>query len=185
MSKAIKTILTQCNRVDINFCLKLNQLSKYPVILNFFNFISWLGNGKIWYLIIFIIPFICNIGIKISVELIFFGLIGTIIYKILKNTINRPRPYKINQSINLGGKILDQFSFPSGHTLHSVIFSLILIYHFPILTEILAILTLLIGLSRVILGMHFPSDVFVGALLGYLIFKLFLIYRNYENIIYL
>ena len=185
MPKAIKTILNQCNRVDTNFCLILNQLSKNTIILNFFIFISWLGNGKIWYLIIFFIPFISATGIKISAELIIFGLMGTIIYKILKRIINRPRPYKMNQSINLGGKILDQFSFPSGHTLHSVIFSLILIFYFPVFTEILLIFTLLIALSRVILGMHFPSDVFVGAIIGYLIFKFFLIYKDYEHFIYL
>jgi undecaprenyl-diphosphatase len=33
--------------------------------------------------------------------------------------------------------------------------------------------------------MHFPSDVFVGAIIGYLIFKLFLIYEDYEHFIYL
>jgi undecaprenyl-diphosphatase len=115
--------------------------------------------------------------------MICFGLIGTAIYKILKNKINRPRPYKINQSIYLGGKILDQFSFPSGHTLHAVIFSLILIFYFPFFSEILLIFTLLIALSRVILGMHYPSDVFVGGLIGYIIFNLFIYYKNYENFI--
>lgn len=185
MANIVKTFVLQLYELDKKYCLKLNKFSTNKIILKFFNFISWLSNGKIWYLIILTTALSSKVGIKISFELISFGLMGTIIYKLLKYKINRPRPYKINQSIHLGGKILDQFSFPSGHTLHSVIFSLIIIYYFPIFTEILIIFTLLVALSRVILGMHFPSDVFVGAFLGYLIFKLFLIYREYENIIYI
>ena len=185
MPKAIRSIINQCNKVDTDWCIKLNRLSKNQYIQNFFNFISWLGDGKIWYLIIFLIPFMSDGGIHISIEMICFGLIGTGIYKLLKNKINRPRPYKINQSIYLGGKILDQFSFPSGHTLHAVIFSLILIFYLPVLTEILFIFTLLIALSRVILGMHYPSDVFIGGMIGFLIFKLFLYYKDYENFIFI
>ena len=186
MPNALKTILLHCNKADTDFCVKLNRLSKNQMILYFFNFISWLGNGKIWYFIIFLIPFFNADGIKISLEMIFFGLAGTLIYKLLKSKINRPRPYKVNQSIILGGKILDQFSFPSGHTLHAVIFSMILIFYFPLVTEVFIIFTFLIALSRVILGMHFPSDVFIGAIIGYLIFQLFLIYQQqYENFIFI
>ena len=183
MPKAIRSIINQCNKVDTDWCIKLNRLSKNLYIQKFFNYISWLGDGKIWYLIIFLIPFISDGGILISIEMICFGLIGTAIYKSLKNKINRPRPYKINQSIYLGGKILDQFSFPSGHTLHAVIFSLILIFYFSFVSEILLIFTLLIALSRVILGMHYPTDVFIGGLIGYIIFNLFMYYKNYENFI--
>lgn len=185
MPKSIKMIINQCNKVDTDWCVKLNRLSKILFIQNFFNFISWLGNGKIWYVTIFLIPCMSDSGILISLEMICFGLFGTTVYKILKNKINRPRPYKINQSIYLGGRILDQFSFPSGHTLHAIIFSLILIFYFPDLTEILFIFTLLIALSRVILGMHYPSDVFVGGMIGYIIFKLFLYYKDYENLIFI
>jgi undecaprenyl-diphosphatase len=63
MPKAIRSIINQCNKVDTDWCIKLNRLSKNLYIQNFFNFISWLGNGKIWYLIIFLIPFISDSGI--------------------------------------------------------------------------------------------------------------------------
>ena len=96
MPKAIRSIINQCNKVYTDWCIKLNRLSKNLYIQKFFNFISWLGDGKIWYLIIFLIPFISDGGILISIEMICFGLIGTAIYKSLKNKINRPRPYKIN-----------------------------------------------------------------------------------------
>ena len=117
MANIVKTFVLQLYELDKKYCLKLNKFSTNKIILKFFNFISWLSNGKIWYLIILTTALSSKVGIKISFELISFGLMGTIIYKLLKYKINRPRPYKINQSIHLGGKILDQFSFPSGHTL--------------------------------------------------------------------
>ena len=72
---------------------------------------------------------------------------------------------------------LDEFSFPSGHTLHAVAFWVMLSAYYPGLSWPLGIFALLVALSRVILGMHYPSDVAVGASIGALsawgILKLF------------
>ncbi|HEV7631790.1 MAG TPA: phosphatase PAP2 family protein, partial [Steroidobacteraceae bacterium] len=65
-----------------------------------------------------------------------------------------------------GAVPLDRFSFPSGHTLHAVSFTLIASMAFPLLALLLVPLALLIALSRVVLGLHYPSDVLAGALLG-------------------
>jgi undecaprenyl-diphosphatase len=64
------------------------------------------------------------------------------------------------------GKALDRFSFPSGHTLHAVSFTLIICTALPVLALILVPLALLIALSRVVLGLHYPSDVLAGGVLG-------------------
>ena len=67
---------------------------------------------------------------------------------------------------------LDKYSFPSGHTLHAVAFSTLLIASLPQLAGLLVAFTLLVALSRMILGLHYPSDVVIGALLGWLLAKL-------------
>ena len=64
---------------------------------------------------------------------------------------------------------LDPFSFPSGHTLHAVAFTVVAATHYPPLAALLVPFTLLIAASRVVLGLHYPSDVLVGAVLGALI----------------
>ena len=64
---------------------------------------------------------------------------------------------------------LDEFSFPSGHTLHAVSFSLIAIAYYSWMLWPLLLFTVLVAMSRVILGLHYPSDVLVATGLGVLL----------------
>jgi undecaprenyl-diphosphatase len=60
----------------------------------------------------------------------------------------------------------DQFSFPSGHTMTAFAIALVVSYFYPALEGPLYFLAISIGFSRVVLGMHFLSDVLAGAVLG-------------------
>ena len=68
--------------------------------------------------------------------------------------------------IRLGERPLDHFSFPSGHTLHAVLATTVIGYIEPLLLLLMLPFTVLVALSRMILGLHYPSDVMVGALIG-------------------
>jgi undecaprenyl-diphosphatase len=94
------------------------------------------------------------------------GVTGLMLYRYLKNRLVRERPYMTHAGIVCAGKPLDRFSFPSGHTLHAVSFTLIAVSAFPALALILVPAALLIALSRVVLGLHYPTDVLAGAVLG-------------------
>jgi undecaprenyl-diphosphatase len=61
---------------------------------------------------------------------------------------------------------LDEFSFPSGHTLHAVAFTLIATANYPDLSLLLFPLAALIAASRLVLGLHYPSDVLAGGAIG-------------------
>ena len=61
---------------------------------------------------------------------------------------------------------LDRFSFPSGHTLHAVGFTLLAVHAHPELAWFLIPFTVLVALSRLVLGLHYPSDVLTGAAIG-------------------
>jgi undecaprenyl-diphosphatase len=100
------------------------------------------------------------------------GAIGAAIYKVLKNKLVRERPFIGLIGIECAMPPLDRYSFPSGHTLHAVLFSTIAVSHVPDLAIVLLPFTLLIAASRVVLGLHYPSDVIVGALLGWTIAKI-------------
>ena len=94
------------------------------------------------------------------------GVLGVAIYKLLKMHTLRPRPFEVVTDVVCAGCPLDKFSFPSGHTLHAVSFSLILAHHFPALGPAVYGFALLVAVSRPVLGLHYPSDVLAGAAIG-------------------
>lgn len=97
------------------------------------------------------------------------GLACTLLYKWLKTKTLRPRPYEFYREIILSVPPLDQYSFPSGHTLHAVAFTLVALGYYPSLAILLLPFTLLVATSRLVLGLHYPSDVLAGAAIGALV----------------
>ena len=61
---------------------------------------------------------------------------------------------------------LDRFSFPSGHTLHAVGFTLLATHAHPELGWFLVPFATMVACSRLVLGLHYPSDVLTGAAIG-------------------
>jgi undecaprenyl-diphosphatase len=108
-------------------------------------------------------------GLDMALRMLAAGMIGLVVYKLLKSTTTKARPYQVLGGIRAGIDPLDAFSFPSGHTLHAVAFTLVAVSHFPALGAVLVPFTLLVALSRVVLGLHYPSDVFAGAAVGALV----------------
>jgi undecaprenyl-diphosphatase len=88
------------------------------------------------------------------------------LYKILKRWTRRPRPFASDVRIRAWVAPLDEFSFPSGHTLHAVAFSIVAIAHYPMLATVLVPFTACVAVSRVVLGLHYPSDVLAAIGIG-------------------
>ena len=153
--------------LDLKGCLYLNQFSHTQNIALFFKVISKLGDGIFWYLMLFTVWVLQ--GIQYSLQMLYLVsgcCVGTAIYKILKRKTVRPRPYQVHQVIRLGERPLDHFSFPSGHTLHAVMVTTLLGYIQPVLLLLMLPFTMLVAVSRMVLGLHYPTDVAVGALIG-------------------
>ena len=94
------------------------------------------------------------------------AVIGVGLFKFLKHLSHRPRPCHLEP--HCWSRILppDRFSFPSGHTMTAFSIALVIGYFYPQLQGPLFFLAVSIALSRIVLGMHFLSDVLAGMLLG-------------------
>jgi undecaprenyl-diphosphatase len=111
-------------------------------------------------------------GIRATAQMGMVGIANLMIFRLAKNGTRRPRPCNAYDEICRGAAPLDEYSFPSGHTLHAVGFSIVACSWFPELTILLSVLTGLIALSRVILGLHYPTDVALGAVIGFAVARL-------------
>lgn len=152
---------------DMRVCCYFNRHVEKRRVRQLFSLISRLGDGLFWYSLIVILPLIYGMAaVSVSLRMTGAGVSGLIIYKLIKSFTERPRPFVKSDNIVLGTAPLDQYSFPSGHTLHAVSFSLIATHYYPELAWLLLPFASLVAMSRVVLGLHYPTDVLAGAGLG-------------------
>jgi len=162
------TITRKPDNADVSACALFNRLSYLPRVRNIFRIVSRLGDGVLWYTMMALMPLIGGYdGAWVSLHMGVTAFAGLAIYKLAKRVSGRERPYvRHAHRIACAMPPLDRYSFPSGHTLHAVCFTMVLYGYFPAMLWILLPFTLLVALSRMVLGLHYPSDVLAGALIG-------------------
>ncbi len=159
--------LQQIKTWDMELCAFCNRRSRNFTVRNLFRLISRLGDGVFWYVLMIVLLLqYQDAALPAVFHMTIVGLIGTAFYKFIKGKTLRPRPFNVYPAIVCAGKTLDQFSFPSGHTMHAVAFSIVAVSYFPVLAWLVFPFAALVALSRPILGLHYPSDVLAGAVLG-------------------
>jgi undecaprenyl-diphosphatase len=135
-----------------------------------FAWASRLGDGVFWYALMLALLLAEGAAAVPTVLLMLAcGIAGAMLYKGLKLNTRRPRPCDVEGSLTLTVAPLDRFSFPSGHTLHAVCFAVLATAHLPMLGWIAIPFAVLVAGSRMVLGLHYPSDVAVGGVIGALI----------------
>jgi undecaprenyl-diphosphatase len=149
------------------WCLSANRWGARWAVRSFFRAISRLGDGECWYALIAAPLFLDDArGLAASANLAGVGAVAALLYRRLKHWTKRPRPFAADPRIRAWTAPLDEYSFPSGHTLHAVSFSVVACAWYPAMAWLLLPFSACIALSRVVLGMHYPSDVLAAALIG-------------------
>ena len=152
---------------DAGWCLRTNRWCARAGVLRYFAAVSRLGDGVFWYaLMLALIAFGGAQGPKAAGHMAATGLASLLLYKLLKRWTRRPRPFASDVRIKAWVAPLDEFSFPSGHTLHAVAFTLVALSYYPVLAWLLIPFSASVAVSRVVLGLHYPSDVLAATAIG-------------------
>ena len=110
-------------------------------------------------------PFFVQSLESVGARALLFLVLSHAVVQMVKRTVSRPRP-----SVHAGGITLavepDRFSFPSGHSAAAMSVAMAYAIAFPPLGAPLIALAMLVGASRVMLGVHYPGDVVMGQVLA-------------------
>lgn len=137
-------------------------------LTRFFVLMSRLGDG--WFY--FLIAFLQILFLPFKFSWLIFGIgafsIELVLYKLIKPLSKRRRPFHRYPGIKNLIVPPDLYSFPSGHTAAATVAISVFSINSPNLLPVLILFAILVGLSRVYLGVHYLTDVIVGALLALL-----------------
>lgn len=162
----MNTFLQRVHRLDTLAFLWLHVTKGFPYRKSI-RWISHTGDGHLYLLLALGLLFLEPVhGQAFFVIGLAAYTLDVSLYLVLKNWIKRDRPAMKIDFYQAWITPSDQFSFPSGHTAAAFLFACLLANFYPAFALPAYLWASLIGTSRVLLGVHYPSDIAAGALLG-------------------
>lgn len=162
-------ITTFIQKNDIICFYILNKRIHCRFLTGLMKIVTELGSTSFALISLFLIYlFNASVGILLILNL----LISQAIIHSLKRIVNRPRPYKNLDWVIAIKPPKCKYSLPSGHSSSALTITLVLSSFFPSVGILLIILAMLVGLSRIYLGCHYPTDVFIGFLISFATYHL-------------
>lgn len=157
--------------IDLTVFYFFNNTISLPILDKFFSIITSVNNWYIAYVILLGISWTKG-GLRGKIAVL--GVILLIVvsdqtgYRILKEFFARPRPCDVLSDVITPLGCTGTFSFPSNHALNNFAAAFFFYKLFPKLKWVLFITAGLVSISRVYLGLHYPSDIIGGAMIGIL-----------------
>src|SRR5882762_7474289 len=131
------TFMARIDAAEYGLCRTLNHGASFALPRRIFQIASRLGDGALWYALILALPLLYGAaGVRPAIVMALTGGLGVALYTLLKRLFVRERPFITHTAID------------------------------PALGWVLLPLAALIAGSRVVLRLHYPSDVLVGAAIG-------------------
>jgi undecaprenyl-diphosphatase len=152
---------------DLRWTQAIHRIARWPLVVFALVIASRLGNGLLWYTLMLVFPLVGGVtGTGCAMQMAGVGVLNLALYRYLKPRVCRLRPFETCPGVRACTNTLDKYSFPSGHTLHAVSFAVVISYHYPMVGLAVAPFALIVAISRMVLGLHYPTDVATGAILG-------------------
>lgn len=151
---------------DVKLFVNLINSKSYHALSKLARFISRTGDGHLYLLLMWSIYMTEGASSPFLNALLLAFCIERPLYFLLKNSFKRNRPQHSIKGYKSLVTPSDQFSFPSGHTSAAFMVANIASFFIPALFFPLFIWALCVAISRVVLGVHFPTDTLMGMLLG-------------------
>lgn len=154
--------------MEADILLWIQNNVRNEILTPIFKFITTLGNGGLIWIVgsigLLIPKKTRRVGVLALISLVFSALIDNVI---LKNVVARTRPYEVIEGLTSLVGAQKDYSFPSGHTGSAFAAAVVMFLGLPKKCGIpILVFACLMGLSRLYVGVHYPSDVLCGALIG-------------------
>lgn len=153
------------HRFDVDAVTWLS-LRRRPAVDQAMRLFTHLGDGELWVMIGLLVLVSGEKGLTTFLQLAVAFAAQLPLYRFLKRRSERRRPFLELPRVRGLEIPPDQFSFPSGHTAAAFVMVVVVGLAVPVAFVPLLLLAAGVGISRVYLGFHYPSDVLAGMLLG-------------------
>lgn len=170
----MESILTKILQLDKSIFYFINKSFQTNSSDKFFSLVTRLGEIPIIIIICILLFILGRYKEKlVAVFILFTSYIAFFLAGTLKGIINRPRPIEIYSDISVIGTAHSP-AFPSTHATLIAVIATILCFKYKKLSFVLIPIAIIVGISRIYLGLHYPSDVVGGFIIGSFLSMLFL-----------
>jgi undecaprenyl-diphosphatase len=163
----LKPLIKYFQKWDSSLCLTIFNWNGRKILDRIMSFASKFGNGYAYPVFgLFISIFDSSVFGKIFPAGVASFAVEHTAYKLVKTRIKRLRPSEVIPQIRNLVSFPDRFSFPSGHTAGAFLMATLIRHFYPGIDIPLYTAASVIGVSRIYNGVHYPSDVAAGTVLG-------------------